>query len=329
MARLRVSVIGVGMAVDAHARSLVDLHETVEVVWAAARTDARLGDFAKRYPFPTTTDVNRALTGSEVDAVILLTPAHTHLELAEQALAAGKHLLVEKPLDVTVARAEKLVRAAERHGRTLAVCLQHRFRPSSVRAREIMASGQLGEVQAATVYVPWWRTQAYYDEPGRGTYARDGGGVLMTQAIHTIDLFRSLVGVRSVDASKVRTTAVHRMEAEDYATALLTLDSGAPGTLVATTAHFPQKPEMIDIIGSRGSLTLTGGALEFTPHGGDTEALADPVKAKLEPPYAAHRALIADFAAAVAEGREPGASGEEALRTARLLDDIVTVSKRA
>jgi predicted dehydrogenase len=324
--RLRVSIVGLGMALDAHARSLIDLKDAIEVVVAAARFPAGTEECARRYGFPVTTDIDHALTGEDIDAVLLLTPANTHLDLGGRALAAGKHLLVEKPLDVTLARAEELVGLAERHGRILGVVLQHRFRKASIRAREIVAVGLLGDVQSANVAVPWWRSQEYYDEPGRGTIARDGGGVLMTQAIHSIDLFRSLVGVRSVDAAAMRTTALHRMEAEDWAAALLTLGNGAPGTLSGTTAHFPQRPEEIDIIGSRGSLTIRGHTLEVHFIDGDHEALNPDAGGDAEPRYAAHRALIADFVDAVANDRPPKASGREALATQAVISDLMRLA---
>src|SRR5258708_27240330 len=114
--------------------------------------------------------------------------------------------------------------------------LQLRFRAASRRLKTLLDTKALGDIQAGTINVPWWRPQAYYDEPGRGVKVRDGGGVLMIQAIHALDLFRWFVGVRSVEASMIRTTSLHKMETEDYATALVRLGNGAPGTIIATVA---------------------------------------------------------------------------------------------
>src|SRR6185437_1674744 len=219
--RLGVAIIGLGNAFEPHAKSLRDLLDRVDVRWAAAPSGDRLQDVAARHVFPVTTDIDQAIADPEVAAVILLSPANTHLELARRCFALGKHVLCEKPLDITVERAELLVDAGRRAGVRLGVVLQSRFRPGSVRLRRALQAGTLGRIEAASLVVPWWRPQEYYDEPGRGTRWRDGGGVLLTQAIHALDLFRSLVGVREVSAAQVATTGLHRMETEDYAAALV------------------------------------------------------------------------------------------------------------
>jgi predicted dehydrogenase len=135
--------------------------------------DSRL---AKSYPFPVTTDLDAAISDPAISAVIVLTPPAAHLEVAERCFAAGKHALVEKPLELTSERGGRLVAAGRRAGRRLGVVLQHRFRPASLRLREIIRAGRLGEIEAGSMNVPWWRPQSYYDEPGRGTMARDGAG---------------------------------------------------------------------------------------------------------------------------------------------------------
>ena len=261
MSRIGIAVIGLGPASEPHAKSLHDLADRVEVRWAVSRSQARADAAAARYGFPGTTDIDRALNDPAVQAVLLLTPPAAHLEIAERCFAAGKHVLVEKPLEVSIDRARRLVAAGRASGLRLGVVLQHRFRAGSERLRALLDAGALGEIAAAWVTVPWWRPQAYYDEPGRGTFARDGGGVLLTQAIHTIDLFRSLVGVSAVTAAQTETTKLHRMETEDYATALLRLGNGAPGLLAATTAHYPGSPERIEIMGTKGTATLIGASL--------------------------------------------------------------------
>jgi predicted dehydrogenase len=328
MTRIGIAVIGLGPASQPHARGLMDLAERVDVRWAASRGAERTQAFAAAYPFPTTTDIDAAIHDPQVQAVVVLTPASTHLEVAERALAAGKHVLVEKPLDVTTARAEALVEAARRYGRRLGVVLQHRFRPGSVRAREILKSGRLGPIEAASMSVPWWRPQSYYDEPGRGTLARDGGGVLLTQAVHTFDLFRSLVDVSAVTSAIVATTGIHRMETEDYVAALLRLRNGAPATLMATTAAYPGYPERIQVIGRRGTLTIDGGRLDVAYLDGTTESVdsdggTGSGASIMDFPHDAHRAVIADFLDAIETERDPFVSGEEALASQRLIEQIL------
>ena len=187
MERIGVAMVGLGPAAQPHARSLLDLSDRAEVVWAASRTEERAAAFARDFPFPVTTDIGAAIADPRVRVVLVLTPPAAHLEVARRCLDAGRHVLVEKPLELDAARGATLVEAARRAGLCLGVMLQHRFRPASLRLRAVLESGALGAVQAASMAVPWWRPQSYYDEPGRGTLARDGGGVLLTQAIHTLD----------------------------------------------------------------------------------------------------------------------------------------------
>ena len=328
-----VAVIGLGNALQPHARSLVDLAGRVRVVWAAASSEARLKDVADRYGFPTTTDVARAIDDPAVDAVIVLTPANAHLPIAEAAFAAGKHVLCEKPLEVSIERGERLIAAGRRAGRRLGICLQHRFRPGSRRLREALQSGVIGDVQAATLIMPWWRPQAYYDEPGRGVLARDGGGVLITQAIHSLDLFRWLLGIQRIDAALVRTTALHRMETEDYAAALLRLGNGAPGTIVATVAAYPGSPEWLHIIGAKGTARLDGGNLRLAFVDGREEVFTDSSgtgsgASVMAFSHEAHRAVLSDFLDAIEQGRDPAIPGEEALATQRIIEDILAKGER-
>ena len=326
-----VAVIGLGNALQPHARALVDLADRVRVVWAAASSQTRLKDVADRYGFPTTTDIARAIEDPAVDAVVVLTPANAHLPIAETAFAAGKHVLCEKPLEVSIERGEQLIAAGRRAGRRLGICLQHRFRPGSQRLHQVLRSGALGEVQAATMIVPWWRPQSYYDEPGRGVKARDGGGVLITQAIHSLDLFRWLLDIDTVEAALVRTTSLHRMETEDYASALVRLGNGAPGTIVATVAAYPGGPEWLHIIGSYGTARLDGGNLRLAFVDGREEVLTDSSgtgsgASVMAFSHEAHRAVLSDFLDAIEQGRDPAIPGEEALATQRVIDAIVARS---
>ena len=324
----RLAIIGLGMGVAPHAKSLCDLAGRVEVVWAASRTAERCRAFAERFQFPTTTDVEAAITDPRVDAVILVTPPSTHLDLVRRAAGAGKHVLLEKPVEIDTARSTAVVEAAAGAGITLGVVLQFRFRDPSRRLRALVDDGSLGDIACAGVAVPWWRPQSYYDQPGRGTRARDGGGVLITQAIHTLDLFQSLVGgVREV-AAVAATTHAHRMECEDFVAAGIVLANGAPGALRATTAAYPGFAERIELFGTRASAILDGATLEVSHRNGRTESFgdgqgtgggADP----MDFPHDAHRAVLVDFLDALDDGRAPAVSGAEALKVHRLIDALL------
>jgi predicted dehydrogenase len=331
MSRTGIAVIGLGPAAQPHAQSLIDLADRVDVRWAVTRSQVRADAAAARYPFPITTDLDRAIADPTVQAVLLLTPPGVHLELAERCLSAGKHVLVEKPLEVSVERGRRLVAAGRASGLRVGVVLQHRFRPGAVRLRALLVDGALGELAAGWMTVPWWRPQAYYDEPGRGTLARDGGGVLLTQAIHTIDLFRSLVGVTEVVSAMAATTKLHQMETEDYVTAQLRLGNGAPGMLAATTAFAPGRPERIEIFGTKGAAVLAGGGLQVDYLDGRQETLDSGERTGsganiMDFPNDAHRAVLADFLDALEAGRDPAVPAEEALATQELIDTILVRS---
>ena len=333
MERIGIALVGLGPGSQPHVKSLVDLAARVQVRHAVCRHPERADVGALAGQVRASADLQAVLDDPRVQAVIVVTPPATHAEIAGRCLAAGKHVLVEKPLEVSLPRAQALVAAARASGRRFGVVLQHRFRPGSLRLRALLDSGALGSVQFALVRVPWWRPQqGYYDQPGRGTRARDGGGVLLTQAIHALDLFRSLVGVSAVEAAQATTTAVHRIETEDYAAALLRLAHGAPGLMVATTAMYPGSPESIEIAGTLGTAVLAAGRLQVRWHDGREETVEaegpDGSGANImDFPHDAHRAVIADFLDAIEQGRDPGVTGEEALATQALIEDVLAKAR--
>ena len=323
-----IAVIGLGAALAPHARGLAELKDRARVIHAVARNAEARRLVTEQYGFPSGADATAAIADPRVDAVMILTPTNAHLELAEAAFAAGKHVLCEKPLEVTIERGERLVAAGRHADRRLGIMLQMRFRAASLRLKTLLDAGALGEIQAATLSVPWWRAQSYYDQPGRGVKARDGGGVLMIQAIHALDLFRWFVGIGSVEAAMTRTTALHRMETEDFAAALVRLGNGAPGTITATVAAFPGGPEQIMVIGAKGIARMDGSNLRISYLNGTEDVLQDAVGTGSGSGWMAfshepHKAVLADFLDAIEQVRDPAISGEEALATQRVIDAII------
>lgn len=318
--RMGMALVGLGAASRPHLRSLQDLAERIDLRYAVTRHPhpERIRPYTG--PVRVISALDEALRDPQVQAVIVATPPATHLAICQQCFAAGKHVLLEKPLELDQQRSAQLVEAAQQSGLHLGVVLQHRFREASVVLQQLITQGRLGEVQAASVRVPWWRSQAYYNELGRGTLARDGGGVLLTQAIHTLNLFQALVGVQSVKAATVRQTRLHQMETEDHVSALLVLGNGAPGDLMATTAMYPGYPETIEVIGTLGSARLSGASLEVnfltqetltvTSEGG-TGSGANMMDFSHQP----HKDLLTDFIDAIASNRPPRVTGADALST--------------
>lgn len=323
-----IAVVGLGMALAPHARSLAELSDRLPVVGAWSRSDQRRSAAAQAYGLPVTDDLDGLIADPKVEIGLVLTPPDSHLEIAERFLKAGKHLIVEKPLDTQLARAESLVAEAEAADRRLGVVLQHRFRAASRALIELLETGELGALASASCMVPWWRDQAYYDQPGRGTLARDGGGVLMTQAIHTLDLFRTLTGGIAAVSATAATTPLHRMECEDVVGSALELANGAVGSLYATTATYPGHTEEIRLVCTNGVATLRGDALAIDWLDGRSSQIgADQAMGSGADPMAfahdAHRALLEDVATAIDEGREPLVNGREALATQRLIAGLL------
>ncbi len=334
MTKTRIAIIGLGMAVTPHAKGLVDLSDKVEVVHAYAPSAARRAAFAEKFPFPLCDSLDTILNDKSVEAVAVFTPANTHTEIAIKCAAAGKHVLMEKPLDITTARAEELVAACRKAGVKLGVVLQHRFRPAGAKLKKVLEAGELGAVVGCSTVIRLWRPQkGYYDEPGRGSFARDGGGVLISQGIHTLDLMMSLVGQIAEVKGFATTTPIHTMETEDMVCAAARFANGAFGTIDATTAAYPGFLERIEIIAEKGSATIAGTELLVQFHDGRKIAIepdgsaggtgADPMAY----PHDHHRAVMSDFIDAIQQDREPRITGEEALKVHRLIDALIAAGK--
>jgi UDP-N-acetyl-2-amino-2-deoxyglucuronate dehydrogenase len=329
---LGLGIVGVGMVSKIHAKALAELGDVARVVGVYDRDPDRLSAFCETWNLPKADSFEALATNPEIGALLILTPPNARRELVRQAAAAGKHVLMEKPLERGADAGRELVEAARQGGVTLGVVFQHRFRDASQKLRELIASGELGELGFAMVNVPWWRPQSYYDEPGRGTYERDGGGVMVNQAIHTLDLLQVYTGPIEEVRALMGTTSLHRMEAEDFVVAGVTFASGAIGSIVATTASFPGDAETIELGFAKASVKLDAGSLTVAYHDGRKDVFgetsgtgggADPMAF----PHDWHRSAIRNFVEAVEAGQAPEVTGEEALKVHKLIDAL-TLSSR-
>lgn len=335
---LNVALIGLGMVATTHLRAVRDLAPLVRLRGVLGRTPEKGRAFLERAAAAGEEGLSGAVAYADLaalcaddalDFVILLTPPNARQALVEALCAAGKPILMEKPVERDLAAAGALVETAERAGVALGIVFQHRFRSVSEQAAALLAQDALGPLGMIEVTVPWWREQSYYDEPGRGTYARDGGGVLISQAIHTLDLLLTLAGpVRRVQALSAR-TRFHAMEAEDFVSAGLWFENGAVGSLQASTAQYPGGAEFIILHGEKGVARLGAGQLVIDWRDGRSETFgeesstgggADPMAFT----HAWHQAVIDDFAQALRAGRPPRVTGREALGVHALIDALVT-----
>lgn len=328
----RIALIGLGGAAVPHARSLADLRARVEVAAAYTRSEGRAKEFASSFAFPVTNNLDLIEKDRSINCVLIATPPNTHLDLVERFARVGKNILLEKPIETTAARAEAVVEVCSRHNVALGVVLQHRFRSGALRLMTLLQSNELGKVVGANASVPWWRPQSYYNELGRGTLSRDGGGVLITQAIHTLDLFIRLAGNVAEVMAYIDTTSIHNMETEDSAVAVVRLESGGIGTLSATTAAYPGHKESIEIIGQGGTARLQGRFLKVWFHDGRELEVCEPIASEAGSKatsicYEEHYALLAEFFDAVEQHRQPANSGRDALRVHYLIDAILASSR--
>ena len=329
-----VAVVGAGLGSAPHFAALEELRDDYPLTWVCARDAQRLQAAALPPGARRTTQLQDIAQDARVGAVLVLTPPGAHLEVVRQMADAGKHVLVEKPLELDLRRARELVEHCEARKVKLAVMLQHRMRSGALRLARLLRDGALGTVTGASMQVRWWRPQSYYNEPGRGSMARDGGGVLLTQAIHTLDLLLTLIGLPQRVIGTVTTSVVHAMECEDCASALLVYPDGMVAVLQATTAAYPGYPERIEINGSLGTASLESGRLQVAYTDGRNESVqaeggggggANPMAFHHGP----HRAVLRDFFDAVRHDRAPAVTGRSALAAQAVIEAIIASSAGA
>ena len=327
---LNIAILGGGLIGSIHAAAIAEVPDArLTVVIDAVRE--RADELAAKYGVEAEYDLAEALKRVDVDAVHVCTPSGTHAKLGVPAAEAGKHVLVEKPIDVTLPAAQRLVEAGERNKVKVGVIFQKRFTPPAQRIREAVDAGELGRLIQCDAYVKWYREPEYYsDSPWHGTWAMDGGGALINQGIHMVDLLKWIGGpVRSVVAR--RRTAYHRIEVEDLIDAILEFENGALGVVQASTAMYPGFPERLDVHGTKGSAIIEGSDLTaWAIQGQAKEAAASALPSGASDPGAighkGHVPVIADFADAILRDRDPMVTARDGLET---LEVVMAIYKSA
>lgn len=328
---MKTVLIGLGMVADTHLAAIRHATMHIELAGVMARDADRADAFAKKaaltlgYDVPVLTSVQDIAQNPDIDFAIIATPPDARRELVSALSASGKPILMEKPVERTLAAAEALVAQCHAAEIPLGIVLQHRARAASQQLKTLLHDGVFGDIATVDIRVPWWRDQAYYDAPGRGTYARDGGGVMINQAIHTLDLALWLLGpIRSLQAM-MRQTPLHQLEGEDWAGALFEMKNGACGHLMATTAAFPGEPESLSFQGTKAAAHLASGVLTVTHLNGHTETFGDATATgggadPMAFTHEWHQTILEDFATCIQTGNEPMASGASALHAHRVID---------
>jgi predicted dehydrogenase len=318
---LGFAIVGTGNVSRYHAEAIAQTPGARLV--AVCRSDpARGAQAVKQFGVPCETSYDALLARGDVDAVCLCTPSGQHAAQAVAAAKARKHVLVEKPMALTLADADAMIAACRTAGVSLGVAFQRRTEPSYGAVHDAIAAGELGRLVLGTTAVPYFRDDAYYRSAAwRGTWAMDGGGALMNQGIHLVDLLLWLLG----DAGEVcarSDTLLHGIEVEDVIAVTLRFASGALGSIVATTAAAPGFPHRLEVYGTRGSVQTEGDAIVRWEGGGarPSTAAAGTVAAGAGASAtgisaAGHLRIVGDFVDAIRQGRPPMVPGEEGRRS--------------
>lgn len=336
---LGFAIVGTGMIAGFHARAIAQT-PGAHLVGLVSRTPERAGAFAKEHGIsivaPTVEEIVRH---PEVEAIVITTPSGAHLDPALAAIRAGKHVVIEKPIETTPERADQILAAAEAAGVKVAVIFQGRFGEGAQRVKAAIKAGRFGRMALASAYVKWHRTEEYYKTPWKGRWDLDGGGALMNQAIHGVDLLLWFAGL-PVEVSGYMTRRVHTgIEADDTTVASLRFPDGALGTIEATTAAWPGWSRKIELCGEHGSVALEDDLIvrwEFaSEEPGDEEIRRTPEANALGSgagnpgaiSIVGHQRQIEDFVRAVRENRAPAIDGREGRKAVALVDAIYRSAK--
>lgn len=325
-------IIGTGMIARFHALAINEI-SGAHVAGCFNHTAEKAEAFAQEYGGRACTTLEELLADESVQVVTICTPSGAHLDPAVQAAKAGKHVIVEKPLEITLDRCDEIINTCDQHRVRLATIFPSRFSPANLALKHAVEQGRFGRLTLGDTFVKWWRSQEYYDSGGwRGTWKLDGGGAYMNQAIHNVDLLYWLMG-DVVDVCGMTATLAHeRIEVEDVGTAIVRFANGALGTLEATTSAFPGLLKRTEIHGTTGSaiieqdhillwefaekrsedaklLAKYGKSSETTGGAADPKAIS----------FAGHQRQFEDFLKALNGGGEPLVDGKEGRKSVEII----------
>jgi predicted dehydrogenase len=325
-----IGLIGAGNIARVHAAAVADI-PNAQIVAVCDTSEPACRAFSADYQIDWTGDLDALLARDDVDMINICTPSGTHADLAVRAAEAGKHLVVEKPLDVTLQQTDRIIAAARENDVKLSGIFPYRFKRGAQQARGAIAQGRLGQLVLVDAYVKWYRSQEYY-RGWHGTWALDGGGALMNQSIHSVDLVQWLGGPVSAVFGHVATLG-HEMETEDTASAILTFQNGALGTVQGATSCWPGDPARIEVHGTRGTIILEEARIT-TWKLADASLEEEQAMISLEAqegntssdptalPYTEHKLQIEDMIEAIEQDREPHVNGPEARKAVEIIRAI-------
>lgn len=330
----QVALVGLGMVSGTYVDALSNMGGSIRLKGVlSSRTQTAEAFILKHYADAQSTapeiysSTSAIAADPDIDFVLLTTPPDAREEIVETLVQAGKPVLMEKPIERTLDAAIKLSELCEKNSIPLGIMLQHRARPSAKALHDIIKEGGIGSLLAAEISVPWWREQSYYDQPGRGSYSRDGGGVLISQAIHTLDLALQFTGPVDDVIALTATSGFHTMEAEDFVSGGLRFTNGAVGSVFSSTASYPGRTEKIVLHYENVSATLQSALLELDWHNAPSQTIgesaatgagADPMAFTSD----WHRFMIENFVDALQGTSELIAPARSALGVHALIDAL-------
>jgi len=326
-------IIGCGVIAPFHAKAIAEL-PNARLVAVADSVAERASDVASDFGVDAL-EMDALLARPDIDVVCVCVPSGAHADIGARAAAAGKHVVVEKPIEVTLEAADRLIDACEQNRVKLSVISQHRWDAGVQALKHLADSGKLGRLVLGDAIVKWYRTQQYYESGDwRGTLKLDGGGALMNQGVHYVDLLQWVMGPVERVFARTRTSAHDNIEVEDIAVALLGFAGGAVGVLECSTAVYPGLSERLEVTGTGGTAIVEAGELklrelkeekgETSPYGGKAAtSTQDPVHAAASNPadisYAGHREQLKDVLDAIDTGRKPAIDGAEARKPLEII----------
>lgn len=316
MTKLNIAIVGCGFIAKKHATAIENI-EKANLVAVCDRVPELMEPYKKKYGVKTYTELGEMLTDESIDIINICTPSGTHAFIAEQVAAAKKHIILEKPIAMTIEETNRIIDAAEENEVKLAIVHPNRFRPVAMKLKEILDKKLLGKISHALCIVNWNRNQEYYDQaPWRGTKEHDGG-VLMNQAIHNLDLLLWFLGkpeeVFSMDATRLR-----NIEAEDVSSGVIKFESGVLATVQASTTVYPKNyEESITIFGEKGTVKIGGPNAIYFEHidieGIDEGVLANWKETVMNDPWGTpgHQKIIQDMIEAIQNKRQVQVTGQD------------------
>ena len=326
------AVVGCGMIANFHAKAISEMADARLVACFDNRPEGA-DKFAASVGCKAYHRLEEMLADPTVHVVNICTPSGAHMDPAVAAAKAGKHVVVEKPLEITLRRCDAVIEACEQSGVKLATIMPSRFSGANVALKSAIDGGRFGKLTLGDTYVKWWRTQQYYDSGGwRGTWALDGGGAYMNQAIHNVDLIYWLMGDVTEVAAITDTLAHERIEVEDTGVAAVRFANGAIGTIAATTSAYPGLLKRTEIHGDHGSAVVEQDSIKLwqfaESQAGDEELLAklgeanttqggagDPAAIS----HLGHRLQLEDLIQAIATGRDPLVDGRQGRKSVEII----------